>query len=153
MITLSIVILLVAAIILFVAETLIVPGFGVCGVLGILLAGAGFYLSYENYGVMVSLAIAIVAIVIFGLMCLWLSKSTLIERLKLNSKINSKIKIETENKVKVGDQGVAITRMNLYGKVQINGETYEGKAQRFVDVDSEVEVIGIEENHLLVKQL
>ncbi len=152
MTTLAIILLLVAGIILLVAEVMIIPGFGVGGIIGGALTLGGLYLSYDTYGLWISLALTLVAIIAFTVLCFVVSRSSLTESMKLKSEIKSTVEEDNHSSLTVGTQGIAATRLNLYGKVEINGKLYEAKANRFIDAGAEVEIASIENNYIFVKQ-
>ncbi|MFR9566194.1 MAG: NfeD family protein, partial [Rikenellaceae bacterium] len=56
------------------------------------------------------------------------------------------------DKVKVSDQGTTLSRLSPMGQVIVNGERYEAKSiAGFVDPKQSVEVVGFEDNTLVVK--
>ena len=59
-----------------------------------------------------------------------------------------------DNNVKIGDRGVAITRLAPMGKVEINGKTFEAKSvSELIDEHSHVEVTGYENFNVIVKKV
>ena len=57
-----------------------------------------------------------------------------------------------EDEVKIGDTGLCISRLAPMGKVLVNDEYYEAKANNvFIDQNTEVIVIKIENGKLVVK--
>ncbi len=153
MITTIIVILLIVSILLFVAETLVIPGFGLCGLIGIGLSCGAFYLAYINHGLLATIALLLICIAIFATLCIALSKSRLIERYKLHSSLDGHVDNRAGHDVHIGDIGTSLSRLNLYGKVNIGGHTFEAKSTRYIDADVAVEVVAVEDNHLIVKQI
>ncbi len=152
MTTLAIILLLLAGIILLVAEVMIIPGFGVGGLIGGALAIGALYLSYNAYGLLISLALAMLAFVIFLVLCFVVSHSSITDRLKLKSQIDAKVEEDNHATLAVGDRGIAATRLNLYGKVEIEGKRYEAKADRFIDSGEEVVITEIDNNYIFVKK-
>ena len=59
-----------------------------------------------------------------------------------------------EEKLKVGDRGVAISRLAPSGKVEIGGAIFEARSiDGYVEQRKEVEVIGFENFTVIVKMI
>jgi membrane-bound ClpP family serine protease len=74
-------------------------------------------------------------------------------RFKLNASISSTVegRIE-EGQIKPGDSGIAISRLAPMGKARINEMVVEAKSQGdFIDQKSEIVVVKIEDNKVIVK--
>jgi membrane-bound ClpP family serine protease len=83
-------------------------------------------------------------------------KSGTWKRVMLTSEIDGKVDLihKDEGKIKAGDLGVTVTRLNPVGKVIVNGEYYEAKSQdKLIDQNIEIEVIIVESNRLIVKPI
>jgi len=53
---------------------------------------------------------------------------------------------------KVGDTGITVSRLAPMGKVQINNYEFEARSQNsYIDENSEIEVIAVESNKVIVK--
>jgi membrane-bound ClpP family serine protease len=59
-----------------------------------------------------------------------------------------------EGKIKIGDKGKTITRLNPMGRVMVGNEHYEAKSiDKLIDQNTEVEIVKIESNKIIVKPL
>lgn len=125
---LIIIVLIVAAVILFLVELFVIPGISIAGIL------AGGCIIYANYyafaylgvtGGFVTLAVSAVACI--GSLVLFMRSKTL-DKLALNKDITSKVDRTAEDRVKVGDTGVAVTRLALIGNAEIDGNIVEVKS-------------------------
>ena len=59
-----------------------------------------------------------------------------------------------EKEVKVGDRGRALSRLAPMGKVEFGGRIFEAKSlDAYIDVRSEVEVVGFENFDVIVKKV
>lgn len=150
-----IVLLLVLGALFLMAELVLLPGVSVGGILALACDAAAAYFAFVWYGttagwitIGVIFAVAIV-VTIFSL------RAKTWQRLSLRQQItSSSMDTPQDYNVKVGDRGVAVTRLAPMGKVEINGRTYEAKsATELIDQQSEVEVTGFENFNVLVKKV
>lgn len=150
-----IVLLLVLGALFLMAELVLLPGVSVGGILALACDAAAAYFAFVWYGttagwitIGVIFAVAIV-VTIFSL------RAKTWQRLSLRQQItSSSMDTPQEHDVKVGDRGVAVTRLAPMGKVEINGRTYEAKsATELIDQQLEVEVTGFENFNVLVKKV
>ena len=145
-------VLICLGILFLLIETLITPGFGVAGILGLAaLAGACGYTFIEigtTAGLIVTsvLLLAVVALLVVVL------RSKTWKRLELNTVIDSKVNKEAEA-VKVGQTGTALTRLAPMGTVQFPGITCEAKSSdnTLIDAGTEVEAVALDGNKVIVK--
>lgn len=148
-----IIILLLIGLTLLLAEVLVIPGFGIAGIGGILMSCAGIYMAYSQLGVFSGIIISVCTAIAFVVMLYILSKSKTIDKMKLKSEINSQVGEQDNSLLKIGDEGETITRLNLYGKVKINGTTYQARSLKYIDTKTRVVIVAIENNCILVKQI
>lgn len=125
---LIIIVLIVAAVILFLVELFVIPGISVAGIL------AGGCIIFANYYAFAYLGpvgggitLAISAIACIGSLIVFMRSKTL-DKIALKKNITSKVDRTAEDKVKVGDTGVAITRLALIGNAEIEGNIVEVKS-------------------------
>jgi len=150
----AIIILIVLGIILFYVEFLIIPGVTVAGIAGGVLVILGVFFGYREYGVPTGHYIlgATAVFSVFSVVVMLRSKTW--EKISLDSMIVGKSSTGLEAELNIGDQGITVTRLNPYGKVQINDKFYEAKSSgSFLDPKTEVEIKKIDGSHLIVKPL
>lgn len=145
--------MLIVGMLLLLIEVLIVPGIGISGILGGALIIGGVWVSYNHYGFFVATAVALLCIVVFTIACIWLSHSPMTERMRLRSTIDTHVEEDDRSQIAIGARGKAATRLNLYGKVEIDGKLFEAKANRFIEVGTNVEVSAIESKYLIIKEI
>lgn len=129
-----IVLLLIAAIILFLVELFLLPGISVAGILA---GGCAFFANYYAFahlgqlGGCITLAVSVVACV--GSL-MWFMRSKTLDRIALKKEIKGTVDHSAEDAVRVGDNGVALTRLALIGQAEINGKIVEVRsADGFID--------------------
>lgn len=143
-------------ILLFIVEFMLIPGISVAGIAGAVFVIGGIILSFVEHGttagllVMTGTALALVVVVTLML------RAGTWKKLMLSTSIDSKVDLvnKEEGRVKPGDTGESVTRLNPMGKVRVNGEFYEAKAlDILIDQRTPVEVVEVENNKLIVKPI
>ncbi|MCD4746650.1 MAG: NfeD family protein [Bacteroidales bacterium] len=147
-----IIVLIVIGLLFLILEILVLPGTNIAGVLGFILLGIGIWQAYSTYGRLAG-HYTLGATFLFTFVTLYFSlKSKTWKKLMLKSKIDSKVNIIDEKKVKVGDTGVTVSRLAPAGKATINGEFYEVHSTGdFIDQETEIIVLKINYNKIIVK--
>lgn len=125
---LIIVVLIIAAVILFLVELFVIPGISIAGLLaGGCIIFANYY-AFAYLGTMGGfITLGISALACIGSLILFMRSKTL-DKIALKKNITSKVDRTAEDKVKVGDTGVAITRLALIGNAEIEGNIVEVKS-------------------------
>ena len=125
---LLILILVLLALVLMAVEVLIVPGFGISGIAAIISALVAEVLIFEEYG-MLAAALSLAGFALLTVVLLvWVARSKTIDKVSLHSSIDSTNATKDQLSVKVGDEGVALTRLALIGNAEIAGKTVEVKS-------------------------
>ncbi|MCF8230499.1 MAG: NfeD family protein [Bacteroidales bacterium] len=149
-----VVVALIAIGLLFlILEILVFPGQAVAGIIGIALLIIGIWQSYLVLGsttgnwILVGTLAASIGLLIFAL------RSKTWKRAMLSDDIDGKVNVIDQLKIKVGDEGKTISRLNPVGKALINDDYYEVHTQGdFVDPGTEVIVTKISFNKIYVKR-
>jgi membrane-bound ClpP family serine protease len=148
--------LVVLGLLLFLVEFMLLPGVTVAGIGGaISMTGAvvlAFYYHGNLVGFLVLGAVVLLIVVTVMVMLKWGTW----KKFMLTREIDGKVDLvrAEEGRVNNGDTGRTITRLNPMGKVMVNGEFYEAKSlDKYVDQNVDIEVIKIEQNRLIVKQI
>lgn len=151
---LIIILLIVAAVILFLVELFVIPGISIAGILA---GGCIIYANFYAFAYMgptagfITLAISAVACV--GTL-VWFMRSKTLDKIALKKNITSKIDRSAEDKVKVGDTGIATTRLALIGYAEINGDIVEVKStDGFLNEKTPIIVNRITDGVILVEKL
>lgn len=152
--TAAIVILILVGILLLLLEFLVIPGTTFAAIGGILFIGGGIYLSYESYGTEIGNYVLFSTISFLVLLIIWVLRSGTWKKLMLNNNVEGVVsQTETEGELKIGDSGKTISRLNPMGTVRVNGKSYEAKSySSFLDENTEIEIVKVELNRVIVKQ-
>ena len=150
---LIIIVLIVAAVILFLVELFVIPGISIAGIL------AGACMIYANYYAFAYLGttagfitLGVSAIACIGSLILFMRSKTL-DKVALKKNITSKVDRTAADQVKVGDTGVAITRLALIGNAEIDGNIVEVKSMDgFLNEKTPIIVIRITDGVIMVEK-
>lgn len=165
--------LFILGIILIIIELFAFPGFGVCGISGIVLAITGLTLAMVgNLGtegtmpavslddVAKSFLLVILSATISAAGCIWISSkfytaSLFGNRLSLTATQKTDegfIAVKPDLRQFIGKHGVASTVLRPSGKITIEGQTLDAKSTTgFIDKNTDIEVIDCESGQLYVK--
>ncbi|MFO8068128.1 MAG: NfeD family protein [Bacteroidales bacterium] len=144
--------LIVIGLVFILLELLVVPGTTVVGFIGFAMVAGGVYLSYSEYGSFYG-TITLLSTAVFSVVMVALSiRSGTWKRIMLVSEINSKVNELESDKVKVGDEGNTVTRLNPVGKAIINDEYYEVVSKdNLIGENQEIVVTKVVGNKIIVK--
>jgi len=153
--TILIILLLIAlGIILLLLEFVVIPGSTIAGVGGIVVLVYSVYLSFIHYGTWAGIVTVIFLISLLPFLFLKFLKSRAGKKMQLGTKITGIVDVLEKERFKIGDQGKAISRLAPIGKVEINNHIVEGKSTGdFIDDGARVEVVSLQDNKLIVKQI
>ncbi|MBE0674357.1 MAG: hypothetical protein IH591_06820 [Bacteroidales bacterium] len=147
---------IVLGILLFVVEFMLIPGITVAGIAGAVFVIGGIIVTFiehgatAGFGVLIGTSLTLVVVVTLML------RAGTWKKLMLSTSIDSKVDMikKDEGRVKAGDTGESVTRLNPMGRVQVNGEFYEAKAlDILIDQKTRIEVVEVENNKLIVKPI
>lgn len=134
------------------------PGFGVAGVLGIVMEVLAVYQVWVHYGLFPAVIFTLVVLALIGLMVFLsyrsimkgrLSKSALVLKDAQQPEVDSTVKaLETL----VGQEGIAVTPLRPEGQVEVNGiRVSAASGGDFLEKGTRVRVTGTEGNRALVR--
>jgi len=144
--------LIIIGLILLLVEFLVLPGISVAGIAGFILISIAIYFSYQGHDAQTGHIVLISTILLsLGVFALSFREGTW-KLLMLNTNADSKVDINEQKEVNIGDEGISISRLNPIGKVIIKGKYYEAKSLgSLIDENKEITVIKISGNTLIVK--
>ena len=146
--------LIVAGLLLFMAEVFLIPGLSLAGIAS---AGCLIYVNYYAFaqlGATGGLITLIISLCSYIIMFIWFLRTKTIDKLALKKNIDSTVGTPAEQEVKIGDTGVAITRLALIGNAEINGKIIEVKsADGFLNEHTPIVVERIMEGIIMVRKI
>ncbi len=148
-----IVLLIILGLILLILEILVIPGVGVVGIFGAIFIIVAIYGAYLNSFVFGN--VTLLLSVILSVLSIYFSlKSSTWQNAKLNAASDSKVVQFNEDEIRVGDDGITVSRLANIGKAKINNKFFEVESsQGFIDVNTPIRVLKIDSNKIIVKQL
>ena len=151
---LIIALLILAGIFLLIIEFFVLPGITFAGIIGTALIGFGIYAAYKTYGAAFGNITVIVSVIVFLGILYYALKSGSYKKIALKSEITSKVNLIDEEKIKAGDQGVALSRLAPMGKVKINDMVVEAKSTgMYIAENTKIEVLKVNGSNIIVKPL
>lgn len=149
-----IIILVVVGYLMLLLEILVIPGTGFAGIAGFGLMAAGIWIAYTDQGVTeghITLA-ATLAVNLVGIVIALRTKTW--QKAALTTEIKGKAGQNVAAVVRLGDQGVTISRCAPSGTAEFNNQLLEVTTQSaFVDPQQKIEIIKILGNKIIVKQI
>jgi membrane-bound ClpP family serine protease len=150
-----VIILVVLGILLFVIEFLLVPGVTVAGIGGLVLTVLGVYKAFNDFGSTVGIWVLIGTIMLSVFVIAMSLRARTWNRLMLKTNVKGTVDLDiTEDQIKTGDRGAALTRLAPMGKIEVNGIVREAKSlEGYIDEHSKIEVVSVEGTRISVKNL
>ena len=148
-----IIILVLLGVFFLVAELIFLPGVTLGAILAAASYGAAIYFAFVRLGV-IGGVLTIVVVVATSLVAVVVSlRAKTWQRLALNDKVEGTSMDSPAQALKVGDKGVAVSRLSPMGKVNIGGKVYEAKSiDAYIDQRCEVEEVDFENFNVVVKK-
>lgn len=145
--------LIFLGLVLLAIEGLVVPGFGLPGVLGVLCTGAGCYYFWVAHGPVAGLTAIFGSVLLSGGMLWWMARGSSAKRLILNRGLGgAEVPTPRLNHL-VGRDGVVVTPLRPGGMVDFDGERYEALADggAWLDAQSAVRVLRLSGSTIIVE--
>ncbi len=150
----AIILLIVLGIFLFLVEFLLVPGVTIAGIAGFILLVGGIWVAYDSLGPPVAHYVLAGTLVLSFVTIYFSLRSRTWKKLMLDSSVEGKVSSYTEDKVHIGDEGLAVTRLNPMGKVMINDEFLEAKSNGpYIEQQKKIRVINIKDFSVIVEPI
>lgn len=146
--------LIIAGLILFIIEVFLLPGVSIAGIVS---AGCLLYANYyafDTLGTMPGcITLVISAIGVIGI-TIWFMRSKTVDKLSLKKTIDYRPEPLKGLDLKVGDEGVALTRLALIGNAEFNGRIIEVRSSgEFIDQKSRIRVERILDGVVMVEKV
>lgn len=148
-------ILIVLGILLFVIEFLLVPGVTIAGIGGLVLTVFGVYKAFNDFGTSTGVWVLIGTLMLSAFVIAMSLRARTWNRLMLKTDIKGTVDTApTQDQIKAGDRGTALTRLAPMGKVLVNDYVREAKSiEGFVDEHTDIEVVSVEGTRISVKPI
>ena len=146
--------LIIVGILLMLVEMLLVPGVGVAGVLSFCSLGAACWYTFSYIGYTAGWWVTVFTLVLLIVMLVLILRKQTWRRFELRTEIESKVNEEPQQ-VKVGDSGIAQSRLAPMGTGKFDSVTCEVKSHdnSMVAAGTPITVIAVEDNQVIVKPI
>lgn len=151
--TALIITLIVVGLVLLIVELILVPGFGVAGILGVASLVASCWLGFSQSGTETGMLILAVEIVLVVLITVMVLRSKTWKKASLDASISSRVDLSPQEKgIGMSDRGIAVTRLAPAGQVKIGVILTEAFARdAVIEAGTQIEVTEIQDNKIYVK--
>ena len=153
--TLLIITLIIAGLLLLAAELVLIPGFGVAGILGVASRVGSCWVAFTQVGTTAGIITLIANILLAIISTVLVLRSKTWKKLSLGTNIEAKVDTTpVEKGISVGDKGTTITRLAPGGKVMLGTNMLEAFSRdTIIEPGIDVEVCEIQGNKIYVKQI
>ncbi len=146
------VLLMIAAILLGLAEIFFFPGITLAGLSGILFAGGGLYYAY-NLSTAIGNWTLLLSIAAFVAGFIWFMRSRSLNKIALHTDVDFRLQSSKELGIKAGDEGISMSRLAPIGKANIGDITVEAKSETgFIDENTPIVVVRVEGYNVIVRK-
>jgi len=150
----SVVAILLLGIGLIIVELIFIPGTTVVGVLGLGFCVGGIVMSFSYFGSAVGFIVLILTGVISVTALVISLRSGVWKKFSNESSIQSKFNEGTNELVKIGDEGLTLSTLKPYGKVEFNDKEFEVKTNgNYLERGVKVKIIHKDGNQIIVEPL
>lgn len=144
--------MILVGVILLLLEVLVLPS-GIAGVVGLAMIGVAIWQSFV-LSTTTGIVVSVVTLVVSILSVVITMKSKTWNRAALHNEIDGKANDVNISKLSIGEKGKAVSRLAPMGKAMLGDEYYEvATLGEFVDHNSDIEIIKIDGNKIIVKQI
>lgn len=145
--------LIILGVALLLAEIFLLPGITIAGFAGALSIIGGIAYAFIYVDGTAGLISIGASVVLFAGSFAFLIKSNTMSHIALKTDIESKVDQSELEQLKVGDEVIALSRLNPIGKAEFNGLTVEAKSVtgEFIDEGESVVIVKVETYNVLVK--
>ena len=153
--TLLIITLIIAGLLLLAAELVLIPGFGVAGILGIASLVGSCWVAFTQIGTTAGIITLVANILLAVISTIVVLRSKTWKKLSLGTNIDAKVDTTPVQKgISVGDEGATVTRLAPGGKILVGTEMVEAFSRdTIIEPDTPVEVCEIDGNKIIVKKI
>ena len=149
----TLILLILLGIVLMILDFLVIPG-GVVAIIGVLCMVGGVVTAFVQFGTTVGFLTLLLTAVLTFLFFFLMMRTKTWRKLQLNAQIDSKMNEVDESKLKVGTEGVSVSRLAPTGTAVFGDTEAEVVSlQGFIDENTPVVIQKIEGSKVVVEIL
>lgn len=145
-------VLIAIAAALLILELFFLPGLSIAGFFSVAFYGFALYYTIAHMGITVGIITLLIAAIITIALIWYFMRSRTLDKMSLNTNIDATAPTKIDSSVQVGNQGIALSRLNPMGRVMIGNRTVEARSLEFIEEGSQVVVTKIERTTVTVEQ-
>ncbi len=151
--TALIILLLLAGLLLMTVELVVIPGFGVAGIMALICFGAGSVFAFNEFGVLGGIGVVVVTLFVGTVLVIILMRSKAAKNMELKED-KGKAGVPDDLDVWVGQEGFAASMLRPSGTGQFGREKLTVLTEgTFVKKGAPIKVVRIEGGKLVVESL
>lgn len=148
-----IILLIIVGLILMTLEVVVIPGFGVAGIVSLICFGAGAVLAFRHYGTLGGIGVVAATLVLGTVLVVMLMRSKAAKNMELKAS-EGKAGVPDDLDVWVGKEGVAASMLRPSGTGQFDREKLTVLTEGvFVKKGTAIKVVRIEAGKLVVEPM
>lgn len=148
-----ILLLFVISIVLLAIEFFLIPGTSLTGICAGICLVVAHCAVFGQYGLVIGLWVLSATILLGALFGYWIIRTKTIDKYFLHKSIEGTAATKAQLSVKVGDKGIAVTRLALIGNAEIGGNIVEVKSiDGFLDEGTKIVVVRTDDAQILIKK-
>lgn len=134
-------------------EIFIIPGTSLAGIVSAACLIGANVLVFDSYGLSAGIIVLAASLIVCLLAGIWMLRSKALDRISLKRTIDSTAATEEQLSVKVGDRGIALTRLALIGNADFDGKIVQVQsADGFLDEKTPVVITRVIDGQVWVKR-
>ncbi len=135
-------------------EMLILPGVTLGAILSICSFVGAIYIAFTKMGTMQGVTVVILTILTIFITLFWALRTGVWGHIMLKDQLKGSTSTPPQERIPIGSQGVAMSRLAPMGSAQFGGTIIEAKSlEAFIDQKSRVEVVGYDNFAVVVKEI
>lgn len=146
--------LIIGGLILFIIEEFLLPGVSIAGIASAACLLYANYYAFDTLGTIPGcITLTISAIGVIGI-TIWFMRSKTVDKLSLKKTIDYRPEPLKGLNLKIGDEGIALTRLALIGNAEFNGRIIEVRSSGdFIDEKSKIRIERILDGIVMVQKV
>lgn len=149
-----IIVLIIIGFLFLLLEILVIPGTTFVGAIGVVSMAIGIWQAYVVYGSTAGHLTLLVSVLLSCIGVYYALRGKTWKRAMLDTNIEGKVNTIGVDEIEPGTKGKTVSRLAPMGKALFNNKFYEVQSiSGFIDENTDIEIISIENNKIIIKPL
>jgi membrane-bound ClpP family serine protease len=151
---LTVILLIGIGLVLIIVELIFVPGVTIVGVLGVVLAAVGIWISYVALGTETGHIVLATSVLATGIAIFYSFRSEAWSRFALKDSIKSRVNEESPHLLEIGEEGITISALRPQGTAIFKERHHEVQTTgAFLPPNTPIRIIKIVANKITVEAI